>query len=40
MELLLQHGDHSRNGQGVLLEVVGALQLVLRARVRLTVPKV
>ena len=35
MELLLQHGDHSRNGQGFLQEVDGAQQLVQR----LTVPK-
>ena len=39
MELLLQHGDHSRNGQGFLQEVDGAQQLVQRAMVRLTVPK-
>ena len=39
MELLLQHGDHSRNGQGFLQEVDGAQQLIQRAMVRLTVPK-
>ena len=39
MELLLQHGDHSRNGQGFLQEVDSAQQLVQRAMVRLTVPK-
>lgn len=39
MELLLQHGDHSRNEQGFLQQVDGAQQLVQRAMVRLTVPK-
>ena len=39
MELLLQHGDHSRNEQGFLQQVDGTQQLVQRAMVRRTVPK-
>lgn len=39
MELLLHHGDHSRDERGFLQEVDGAQQLVQRAMVRLTVPK-